>query len=177
MIVGGVPYERLLDWGFTAGPKQSLVGAITSAASKAKGDGKKSLEDSAKDFAGEAGVDGLGGQPLEEAKPREKLECLIIGYHAGKSGGIQTLLLATDVAGKLNYVGQVSPTLESAAAIELLRKFERNHASKPFVKTSLSATWLRPRFTCRITYSEWPQGERPKEIQWDQMMDEVKLPW
>jgi hypothetical protein len=177
LIVGGVPYERLLDWGFTAGPKQSLVGAITSAASKAKGDGKKSLEESAKDFAGEAGVDGLGGQPPEEAKPREKLECLIIGYHAGKSGGIQTLLLATDVAGKLNYVGQVTPALEAAEAIELLKKFERNHASKPFVKTSQSATWLRPRFTCRITYSEWPQGERPKEIQWDQMMDEVKLPW
>ncbi|QDV73417.1 hypothetical protein [Botrimarina mediterranea] len=181
LIVGGVPYERLLDWGFKAPPKQSLVGAIASAASQAKGDDNKSLEEAVNEFAGDAGVDQLSGdaagKPPAAVKPREKLECLIIGYHAGKSGGIQSLLLATDSGGKLQYVGQVTPAIEAAEAIELLKKFERSLATRPFVKTSESAVWLRPRFTCRVTYREWPNGARPKDLQWDQMLDEVKLPW
>jgi ribosomal protein L40E len=179
LVVGGIPYERLLDWGFTARPKQSLVGAITSAAAEDKAKGADSLEGAVNDFAGEADADGLGaaGASMEDAKPREKLECLVIGYHAGKSGGIQGLLLATDVAGKLTFVGQVQPELEASEAIDLLKKFEQNHSSRPLVKTSLTATWLRPRFTCRVTYSDWPNGQRPKELQWDQMLDEVQLPW
>ncbi len=179
LVVGGIPYERLLDWGFTARPKQSLVGAIASAASEGKAEGADSLEGAVNDFAGEAGVDGLNGAgaPSEEVKPREKLECLIIGYHAGKSGGVQALLLATDVAGKLAFVGQVQPELETTEAIDLLKKFDQNVSTRPLVKTSLTATWLRPRFTCRVTYSDWPKGQRPQELEWDEMLDEVQLPW
>lgn len=179
LIVGGIPYERLLDWGFKAPPKQSLVGAIADAAAQAPDNGSDSLEGAVNDFAGEAGVDGLngvGGAPAEE-KPREKLECLIIGFQANKSGTIQELLLASDVAGRLTYVGKVRPSFDADEEPKVLEKFEKHVSSRSLVKTSESGTWLRPKFTCRVTYTEWPQGMRPKNLEWDEMLDEVKLPW
>ncbi|TWT94091.1 hypothetical protein Pla108_38030 [Botrimarina colliarenosi] len=179
LIVGGVPYERLLDWGFKAPPKQNLVGAIAKAAASAPDNGNDSLEGAVGDFAGDAGVDSLAGvDPKPVAEPaRERLECLIIGYQIDRDGRIDNFLLATDVGGKLSYVGKVAPRLDIDEERELFKKFEKNTSTRPFVKTTDSGVWLRPRFTCRVTYTEWPKGRRPKNVEWDQLLDEVKLPW
>lgn len=178
-IVGGIPYERLLDWGFKAPPKQNLVGAIAQQAAQTGG-GEDDLEGAMSDFADKAAGDleGAAAEPTPPVeKPREKLECLIIGFQAGSDGRIDGFLLASDVNGKLKYVGRVVPTLDRDVERNLLKKFEKNVSTRPFVKTSQSGTWLRPRFTCRVTYTEWPKGSRPKELEWDELLDEVKLPW
>ncbi len=175
LIVGGIPYERLLDWGFKARPKANLVGMIADQASKNQG-GADSLEDAVEELAGTA--DGL--KKDEDKKPevvRQRLEGLILGYRTDRDGQLTEVLLAADQKGKLKSVGAVRPTLSGGDKIELVNRFKKSTASRPFVKTSESAIWLRPRFTCRVTYNDWPNGKRPKGLKWDELLEEVKLPW
>lgn len=175
LIVGGIPYERLLDWGFKARPKASLVGMIADQASKNQG-GADNLEDAVEDLAGTAG--GLKDDKQKKPKVvRQRLECLILGYRTDRDGQLSELLLAADQKGKLKSIGRVRPTLSGGEKIELVGRFKESTASRPFVKTSESAIWLRPRFTCRVTYNDWPDGKRPKGLKWEELLDEVKLPW
>ncbi|QDT68417.1 hypothetical protein MalM25_13390 [Planctomycetes bacterium MalM25] len=176
LIIGGIPYERLLDWGFKARPKASLIGMIADQASKNQG-GSDNLEDAVEDLAGTA--DGLKKDDKDK-KPevvRQRLECLILGYRTDRDGQLTELLLAADQKGKLKSIGKVRPTLSGGEKIELVDRFKESTASRPFVKTSESANWLRPRFTCRVTYNEWPDGKRPKGLKWEELLDEVKMPW
>ncbi len=177
LIVGGIPYEKLLDWGFKKRAKPNLLAMVAEQASKAKGKGSDSLEDAVDDLAGKA--DGLETEAPAKPKPvvRKKLECLIIGYQTDRDGILKSVLLATDIKGKLKYAGRVKPILTPVEAIELVEKLQKNSSTRPFVKTPDVGKWVRPRFTCRITYGRWPEGGRPKDLEWDELMAEMKLPW
>lgn len=178
LLVGGIPYERLLDWGFKPRAKQNLVAMIAEQAAKAPGSGAKSLDDAVGDFAGKAGnVEGDAKPKPTPEKARTNLECLVIGYQVDKDGKLQQLLLAADNGGRLKYVGAVRPKLEPEEAAKLLERFAASVASRPLVKTNQSGVWLRPRFMVRATYTEWPEGRRPRDLSFDQLMDEVSLPW
>lgn len=177
LIVGGIPYERLLDWGFKPRAKQTLVSMIAEQAAKAPGSGSDSLEGAMGDFAGKAAGDLEGDKKPEPAKPRTKLECLVIGYQLDKEGALVKLLLAADNGGKLKYIGAVRPKLDADEEAKLLERFAASAAARPLVKTTESGVWLRPRFMVSATYTEWPEGRRPRDLTWDAMMDEVKLPW
>jgi hypothetical protein len=180
LVVGGIPYENLLDWGFKARAKPNLAGMIAEQAQQMGGK-DKSMEEAVNDFAGKAAGDLTADKPEVET-PRTKLDCVVVGYTA--RGDTQTgekqidsLLIAADARGKLKYVGAVRPRLEKQEMRELLRKFEQSPASRPLVATNATAVWVRPKFTCRVTYTEWPDGGRPKQIEWDSLMEEVQLPW
>ena len=176
LIVGGIPYERLLDWGFKARPKANLVGMIADQAAKNQGKGSDNLEDAVEELAGTA--DGLKKNDKKPPKVvRQRLECLILGYRTDRDGQLTELLLAADQKGKLKSIGSVQPDLSGGEKIELVDRFKQSTASRPFVKTSDSAIWLRPRFTCRVTYNDWPNGKRPRGLKWEELLDEVKLPW
>ena len=176
VIVGGIPYESLLDWQIKAAPKQNLVGMIAEHA--AQEGGSDSLEGAIGDFAGQAGdVRDAGNDKKPVAKPRHKLECLIIGYQLNDQERLTSLLLATDMGGKLKYAGRVSPGWSEEEEKELLASFKRAPSSRPFIKTNMTAVWLQPKFTCRVTYTEWKKGTRPKEIEWDTMLEEIRMPW
>lgn len=176
LIIGGIPYERLLDWGFKERAKSNLVGAIADQASKIRAE-EKSMEEAVSDFASQGAGDLLAGDAAAEEKPRTNFDCLIIGYRLTKGGRIETLLLATDTGGRLRYVGDVRPKLEAEAREAMLKKFVANGAKRPFVRTTASAQWLRPRFTCRASYTSWPEGKRPRELRWEALLEEMKLPW
>ncbi|MEN0109317.1 MAG: hypothetical protein AAF805_01215 [Planctomycetota bacterium] len=178
LIVGGIPYERLLDWGYKPRAKQTLVAMIAEQAANGPGSGAKNLEDAVGDFAGKAGAVEGGKKPEPKAeKPRTNLECLVIGYQTNKDGGLEKLLLAADSRGKLKYVGAVKPKLSEEEAAALLARFAASHAARPLVKATDSGVWLRPRFMVSATYTEWPEGRRPRDLTWGAMMDEVKMPW
>lgn len=178
LIVGGIPYEKLLDWGYKPRAKKSLVAAIAEQAANAPGNGTDNLEDAIGDFAGKgaAAVDGATPKPVAP-KPRKKLETLIIGYQTNSQGKLIGLLLAADQTGKLKYVGRVRPQLTKKEEINLLLGFEKHRSTRPFVKTPEAGSWVRPKFMCRVTYAEWPNGKRPKDLEWDAMMDDVQLGW
>lgn len=176
LIVGGIPYERLLDWGFKAPPKQNLVGAIAEQASKMKGDEKGSLEDSVNSFASQAGD--LEGDSAVKELPRTRLDCLVIGYRMDdKERIVQLLLAATTRSNSLKYIGEVRLRVPPEENEAIAKKFSRVPAGQPFVKTNASGVWIQPRYTCRVTYTKWEEPKRPKNLRFEEMLGEVKTPW
>ncbi|MGL4511620.1 MAG: hypothetical protein ACRCT8_00905 [Lacipirellulaceae bacterium] len=180
LIVGGIPYESLLDWGFKARAKPNLVGMIAEQAQKIEGK-DESLEDSVNDFANKAAGDLTADKPRVE-KPRTNLDCVVIGFLAGahpETGEkrIEALLIAGDNRGKLKHLGSVRPVLDAKDAKDMLSKFERYKSSRPFVQTSITAQWVQPRFTCRVSYTDWAEGGKPKDLKWVSLLEEVQLPW
>lgn len=177
LIVGGIPYEKLLDWKFKAAPKKNLIASIAQQAAKNGDD--KSMEEAMNDFAdkavGELNGDASPKPPVE--KPRQKLECLVIGYQVDKDDKLTKLLLAADSRGKLKYIGAVRPKLDADETEALMEKFAKARSTRPFIRTTDDGVWLRPKFTCRVTYTEWAEGSKPRELKWDTLLDEVKLPW
>lgn len=181
VIIGGIPYERLLDWGYVQPPKKNLLAAIANSGGGGGGDGR-SLEDAIGDLTDKAGVDQLSGgdankpkrKPAE--KPRQTVEALIIGYRVDTQDRLAELLLAVERQGKMKYAGRVRPELDTRERAELLASFQSYPASRPLVKTSDSGVWLRPRFTCRVSYTSWPDKGRPREIEWDTLLGEIDVP-
>lgn len=179
LIVGGIPYDNLLDWGIKARAKKSLVASIADQAAKAHGNGSDNLEDAMSDFAGEGAGD-LEGASVPKppvAKPRKPLECLIIGYQASKDGTLRNLLLAAESYGKLKYVGKVKPRLDAVELEALKKRLGENHSTRPFVKCPESGVWVRPRYPCKATHTEWERGKRPEDLQWEELLEEIKMPW
>lgn len=176
-IIGGIPYERLLDWGFKQPVSQSLAGAIIDQAKQQAAE-EKSLEEAVNDFAGQAAGDLTGDEEKPPEKPRTKLDCLVIGYRVNDRGTLDSILLATEVDGRLKYIGDVRPQLEEEPRQEMLEKFEAAGTKRAFVRTNVEALWLKPKFTCKASYTEWPEGKsRPRELRWEEMLDEMTLPW
>ena len=62
VVIGGLPYERLWDWGFKQPPKQNLLGAVVSQVQKVEGKGADNLEDAVGDFAGKQNLDDAEGK-------------------------------------------------------------------------------------------------------------------
>lgn len=181
LIVGGIPYEVLLDWGIKARPKASLLQAI--AENAPAGNDDMTMEEAMGQFADKAGAEGLEGKgskqdvPPPAPKPRQRLECLIIGYQTDRDGALKGLLLAATENGKLKYVGRVTPDLDPKEEANLIAGFEKSTSTRPFVKTPESGAWLRPKYTCRVTYTEWPRGKRPKDLEFDELLDTLATPW
>jgi hypothetical protein len=158
LVIGGLPYEKLWDWGFEKPVKQNLMGAIMEQAQKVDGE-EKSLEDAVQDFAGQAGADDGGKEPPKpktkpESKERKFDDCLIIGYRANSEGLVYLLLLAGENFGKLQYVGQVTPQLSVKELRELTDQLSAHITFDPFVKLQMDGiTWVEPKFTCRVSYA------------------------
>ena len=150
LVIGGIPYERLLDWNIKEKAKFNLIGAIAEQANQIEEE-EKSMEEALGEFADKAGADDLD----KNAKPkREKQDCIIIGYMANRDGEIQTLLLAAEYYAKLKYAGNVRLTdLPEADIHELTRNLVKIKTHRPFVKVSVSgATWVKPKYLCRVSY-------------------------
>ena len=156
-VIGGIPYERLWDWGFDKPVKQNLMGAIMEQAKKVDGS-EKPLEEAVQDFAGKSGdveqKDAPKKSKTSEPQERQTDDCLIIGYRVNSEGLVYTLLLAGEHLGKLQYVGQVAPRLSVKELRDLGEQLAAHTAYEPFVKMPMeAATWVKPKFTCRVTYA------------------------
>ncbi|MEX2170166.1 MAG: hypothetical protein WD851_12715 [Pirellulales bacterium] len=176
LIIGGIPYERLWDWGFKAPPKQNLMGALMEQAQKAKGN-NDGLEKAIGDFAGSAGAEDGGGKSAADAKPLIMADCVIIGYTPLQEGKLVQLWLASEFKGKLVFVGRVTPRLESTVREEILSKLAESHSVRPLVSAPGEPQWVRPTLTCRVSFTKRDPNGRFVEITWNELLGEVKLPW
>lgn len=178
-LIGGIPYENLLDWGFEPPPKKSLIGAVAERASQLPGK-EQSLEDAVKDFAGDAAGNAEEGDGSDKgagkaSAERLSIDCLIIGLKLDKEGNLRSLVLATEAKGKLTYAGVVSPHLSDRELSELAKQLQNAKSSRPFVRTNIEAIWLQPRSTCRVTYSKQEENGVLREIEWDKLLGTISL--
>ena len=173
LVIGGIPYERFWDWGFDEPTKQELLGAVMDRVRKIeKGKGADNLEDAVGDLAGTA--DGLSDEVQAPPKPRMKADCVILGYQTDKNGRLDTLVLGTSYLGKLVFAGRVRPKMAASELNELLRSLELAKTHRPLIAIqSDSAIWVKPQFTCRVTYTEQQKG-RLHEIEWARLLAGLK---
>ncbi len=153
LLIGGIPYERLLDWDVKEKAKLNLMGAILDQAGKNGAEDDNTLEEAIGDFAGRA--------ELEEDKKKKAVknarkneDCIILGYMTNHAGNIQTLFLAAEHFSKLRYAGSVRVTgLPEEDLLELTTKLSSSQSRKPFVRISIDgATWVKPKHLCRVSY-------------------------
>ncbi len=176
LVIGGIPYERLLDWNVEKKAKFNLMGAILD---QAQGNGKdddKSLEEAVNDFAGQAELD-EDKKKKAAKKVRHKEDCIIIGYMTNQAGEIRTLLLAAEHYSKLRYAGNVQVTgLPEEDLQALTKKLAASRTHKPFVRISIDgATWVKPKHLVRVSYKRRGKKGGLYGAKLEDMLGEVDL--
>lgn len=182
-IIGGIPYDRMLDWGIKERPQTNLLGAVMEQAAKhADDDTDMTMEEAIEALAGNAGVGNLDGDGDDkgqaskpESKHRQKLDCVILGFRADKEGNIMTLILGAAHYGKLRYAGRVEPVLDDEENAELLEQLLAARTHRPFLPLQLSAIWVRPVYACRVSFTGRQKDGRLEEIEWRKMLGEIKF--
>ncbi|MCI0332029.1 MAG: hypothetical protein L0228_02235 [Planctomycetes bacterium] len=175
VVIRGIPYERLWDWGFEQPVKQDLMGAVMDRAKELDSRNDDDLEEAIGDFAGSQ--DAAAGGELPKAtppKPRTKSDCVILGYQVDRDGRLSTLLLGSARRGKLTYAGRVTPEMSDDELSSLLMELTAIKSLQPFISIEAEATWVKPKFTCRITYGERLKGGQLRDVKWDRLLGSMK---
>ncbi len=175
VVIGGIPYDRLWDWGFTEPPKQDLMGAVMNRVKQLdSGTGSDDLEHAVADFAGSQDVAGAEQPKPEPPKPQNHADCVILGYRSDRDGRLSTLLLGTADRGQLIYAGTVTPKLsdkELSALGELLKAIP---TSQPFIRIEAEAHWVQAKYTCRVNFTEQMKSGRLRDLEWNKMLGSMQ---
>lgn len=156
LVIGGIPYERLWDWGFAKPVDQDLMGAIAEQVQKAEGK-DQSLEEAVQELGGSQNLsdsEGTKKKVVEKPAGRSETDCVIIGYRANEAGIVYYLVLAGENFGRLQHVGQVVPQMSVRELKALGDQLATYMTYEPFVPLQMEdVTWVEPRIACRVSYA------------------------
>jgi hypothetical protein len=173
LVIGGLPYERLWDWGFKEPVKQNLMGAVMDRAKQLDSrNGADNLEDAIGDFAGTGELEGED-LPKQPEKPRERTDCVILGYNVDRDGRLSSLVLGTAHKSALIFAGRVQPEMPEEERGKLLQQLKVIHVKQSFITIESEATWVQPKYTCRVTYGEKLKNGKLRDIKWDEMLGSI----
>jgi len=174
-LIGGVRYSRMFDdWGVSKRGDANVVHAVVQAARKEREGGPDSLEEAMDEFTGEAKPEAAEITPPDPTLRSETVDSLIVGYTTDLQDELSSLLLATVVEGQLRFVGKVPANgIPSEVRRVLLQRMARLKQARPFVKTSYSATWLKPALMCRVAFVDWTREKRLRKPQFRELLAEV----
>jgi hypothetical protein len=176
VVIGGLPYDRLWDWGFKQPPQQNLLSAVMKQAQQIEGSGDKDMEEAMKDFAGQAGADGLGANDKKPtpAKPRRKADCVILGYRVGAGGKLQSLVLGTSYQNKLVFACSVAPKFSEEESAGLLQMLADSQSSQAYISKVSDAQWVVPKFSCRVSYESQNEHGRLVNAKWVEYLGQIR---
>jgi hypothetical protein len=159
LVIGGLPYERLWDWGFEAPTKHELMGAVMDRVKKLESrNGSDNLEDAIGDFAGTA--EGLTDGQTTPETPREKADCVILGYKLDRDGNVESFELGTNYLGRLAYAGRVKPQMPADELASLVQKLKNIRAHQPLIPIQAEAViWVKPKYACRVSFEYRKKGQ------------------
>jgi hypothetical protein len=173
-IVGGLADKDLMDWGGESA-RFNLVKAITAQAQQMADNGNdEGLEKAIDDFAGPAN-NVPPSDSVEPPKPRVTVDCLIVGYEPDGERDFRSLILATEVDGKLTCVGVVSAGIPQEARDELNSRMRKLKRTEPFVANHYLGVWLKPKLVCRVNAMEWSSSKKLVEPVFQKLLAEVPL--
>jgi ATP dependent DNA ligase C terminal region len=174
-IVGGLADKDLTDWGGETA-KFSLVKAITSQAQQLAENGNdEGLEKAIDDFAGPSGNPAANGEPVTPPKPHVTADCLIVGFEPDGNRDFKSLILATEVDGKLTCVGIVSAGIPQEVRDELNQRMRKLKRSDPFVPNHYVGEWVQPKLVCRVTATEWSSSKRLVTPKFEKLLADIPL--
>lgn len=159
LVVGGLDFSKLIDWGQPP-PKRNLLAAITDLAKQA-GDNGKSMEEALDEFTNQAGAkDKLDADKEADADPRKlTADCLILGFVPLRENDFSALILASEVDGKIAYVGTVSDGIPAEVRAELNQRMRKLLRNAPLVRCELEGFWLKPKLTCQVRFQSWTNAK------------------
>jgi hypothetical protein len=173
LVIGGIPYERFWDWGFDAPVKQELMAAVMDRAKQVAANEEDSLEDAIGDFAGTA--DGLTDGKETPEKPKQRADCVILGYQLDKESRLSALVLGTTHLGTLVHAGSVTPKMSETEKAELVQMLAAIRTHEPLVRIESDRTyWVKPKYTCRVKYAQKEKGQLT-DIEWDKMLGTIQI--
>jgi hypothetical protein len=169
LVIGAIPYERFWDWGFEPPAKQELMGAVMDRVKKLEKAKQQSLEEAIGDFAGKAGVE----EEEVPSKPRQKADCVILGYQLDKDGRITDLILGTNYLARLVYAGRVTPEMSEEERTRLLKLLKPIRTHEPLIPIESDTTmWVKPKYACRVSYDTRAKG-RLQGIEWERLLGQI----
>jgi hypothetical protein len=133
LVIGGIPYDRLWDWGVKQPPKQDLMGAVMDQVQKVEGNGEGDLEQSINDFAGKNGEESSDQLKADPPKPKQTADCVIVGFQLHRDGSLASLVLGTENNGQLIYAGNVSPQLDNEKMKSLAETIQTIATDRPIL--------------------------------------------
>jgi hypothetical protein len=164
-VVGGIPWDRVWQLGPAEPPKKQLVDSIANVGKAPDAEGSN--------------------DPNNPAAVGRRGDCVIIGYvpslgtqllgDSGDDIDFSTLVLASDIRGKLTFVGVVTggvPDEDRAAIRKRLREIAR---PRPIVPAAVSAAWVEPVLTCRVIYTRMTEDGRFEGLAYDKLLAEVDV--
>jgi len=169
LIIGGLPYDRLWDWGFEKRKSPNLISAVLSQKDKVEGKGADNLEDAVKDFAGNQNVDQMVEEPVIP-KPRLQADCVILGYRVDAAGNIRSLILGTALRKQLVFACSVTPQLSSEQNMELLELLNHTQSHQPYLPLQLSAEWVILKYSCRVSFESQEKSGRLLNPSWEKFL-------
>ena len=170
-VIGGIPYDRMWDWGFKQPPKQNLMAAVMDRAKEMDSKGADNLEDAIGDFAGKGDITGKTDQPAAPPRPHKQADCVILGYQMGSKGQLTSLVLGTVHKSRLVYAGRVTPEMPENEMNELLTKLSKITTNQPFISIAVvEAIWVKPKFTCRVRFNKQEESGRIEAPEWDSLL-------
>jgi ATP dependent DNA ligase C terminal region len=174
LVIGGIPYDRLWDWGFKEPPKQDLMGAVMDQVQKVDGNGEDDLEKSINDFAGKKADEPTEKPKAEPPKPQQFADCVILGYAADRDGRVTSLVLGTASGGQLVYAGNVAPKLPDDEMKEFAATLRLIESKRPIIRIDYEATWVQPKLTCRVGFGQRAKSGRLRDIEWSKLLGTIE---
>jgi hypothetical protein len=179
-FIGGVPWEKVWEAGPKAPAKSKLLAAVADEARRGAQDA-----DSLEDALGQVEGQGEGNEKKNKAilGRRINVDCVIIGYipalkqgkKATDARNFSALILATELNGKLKFVGAVEKGIPVALRPELEARLSQIGRRTSFVPCSLEGNWVHPRMTCRISHNGWSKERLIMDTRFEQMLAEISM--
>ncbi|MDA1265486.1 MAG: DNA ligase, partial [Planctomycetota bacterium] len=101
----------------------------------------------------------LSGQRSDhwtKVKVRRYLHCLVLGWQRDDSGGLKSLILASDEGdGGLRCVGKVGTGWSERLRAELKDRLEAIAVEAPLIEAGVAGEWVAPELFCTVSFLEF----------------------
>lgn len=97
---------------------------------------------------------GLRTGAWTKVKQSHEVLCAILGYAVDDTGGLKSLILATNEAAGLRYVGKVGSGLSEALRRKLRALCDERRVDAPLVACDAAGRWVAPGLYCNVRYVE-----------------------
>lgn len=87
-------------------------------------------------------------------KPVKSILCLVLGYEPDGARDIKSLIVATDIDGKLQCVGRVGSGIGEAQRAELRELLFARTTEQPIIDAGMTGCWVEPGIYCTVSYLE-----------------------
>ncbi|MCH8047525.1 MAG: hypothetical protein IID44_27840 [Planctomycetes bacterium] len=184
LVVGGMDYDRLFDWGIEPPPPKKSKGL---SGANAGGGGSEDDGPTVNDVGsgsgagteeedtgtGKTDADAGGAESKEDKLRPKKIDCVVIGYLPNEKSPekFDALVLAANVRGRLRAVGIVRRGVPDEMRAEITSRFSELRCPRPIVPCHLpKAIWLKDGVRCRVRFAKWVQRKTIRNVRFDALL-------